>query len=83
LPSFRLAWFFTAFTGIGALALVGLISHARELEVQRRRPRPRAQARYVDEPDPFTGAAQAGHPGAWDQEDEMEEEPQRRAAGGR
>jgi hypothetical protein len=83
-PSFRLAWFFTAFTGIAVLALVGLISHAREIEAQRRRRlRPLAQVRYADEADPYAGAAQAGHPGAWDQEDEMEDEPQRRAAGGR
>jgi len=87
LPTLRLAWFFTAFTGIAALALVGLISHARELESQRRRLRSLARARYADEPDPAPGAAQAGLPGAWDEDDEMEYEmeyePQRRAAGGR
>jgi hypothetical protein len=83
LPSLRSAWFFTAFTGVAALALVGLISHARELEAQRRRLRPPAQVRYADEPSPLTGVAQAGHPGAWDEEDEMEDEPQRRAAASR
>jgi len=85
LPSLRLAWIFTAFTGIAALALVALIAHARELEGQRRH-RTRAPVHYADERDPYIGPAQAGLPGAWD--DEWEEEsdedtPQRRAAGGR
>ena len=39
LPSLRLAWIFTALTGLAALALVGLIAYAREVEGQRR-PRP-------------------------------------------
>ena len=80
LPSLRLAWIFTAVTGISALALVGLIAHARELEGQRR-PRPRAQAHDAAQGDPFTGAGQAGHPGGWDEEDE-DDLPQRHAAGG-
>jgi hypothetical protein len=74
LPALRLAWIFTGLTGIAALALAGLISYAREVEGQRRqsRPRPRQYATVetttVDEarPDVFNGAAQAGFPGAWD-----------------
>jgi hypothetical protein len=78
-PSLRLAWIFTAVAGITALALVGLIAHARELEGQRR-PRPRPQGHDAAEPDPFTGAGPAGHPGGWDEDDDL---PQRHAAGGR
>lgn len=97
LPALRLAWIFTGLTGIAALALAGLIAYAREVEGQRRqsRPRPRdygdPETTTVDDdrPDGFSGAAQAGFPGAWD-EDEVEDEgieyaefpPQRRAATG-
>jgi hypothetical protein len=77
LPSLRLAWIFTAVSGIAALALVGLIAHARELEAQRRR-RPRVQVHHAAEHDPFAGSGRTGHPGGWDEEDDL---PQRHAAG--
>jgi hypothetical protein len=83
LPSFRVAWIFTALTGLAALALVGLVAYAREMEGQRRRPTrspvPMSMS-YHDEPASFVGAAQSGLPGAWDDEDET---PLRRAAAGR
>ena len=81
LPAFRLAWIFTGITGIAALGLAGLIAYAREVEGQRRQPAPRPsedgarQAAIMDDDEPvlFSGAAQAGFPGAWD-EDEDEDE---------
>jgi hypothetical protein len=82
LPSLRLAWIFTAIAGAAALALVGLISYAREIEAQRPL-RPGAQVPYIGEPDPYT-AAEAGHRGPWDDDAEYDaDEPQRRAAAGR
>jgi hypothetical protein len=78
-PSLRLAWIFTGITGIAALALVGLIAHARDVEEQRQR-RLRSRLQYDDRHDSFNGPAQAGHPGAWDDERDA---PLRRAAGGR
>jgi hypothetical protein len=73
-PSLRLAWVFTGLTGFCALALVGLIAYAKELEDQRLRRAPRSPHRYADQ---SPGAATAGFPGAWDQE---EGSPQRAAA---
>ncbi len=70
----------TALTGIAALALVGLIAYAREVEGQRRvRPR-RPSAQYDEEHDYFDRSAQAGHPGAWDDDGDI---ALRQAAGGR
>jgi hypothetical protein len=81
LPSFRMAWVFTGVTGMAALALVGLIAYAREMEGQgRRRPAAPMPMAFHDEPAAFTGAAQAGFPGAWD---DLDETPLRRAAAGR
>ncbi len=78
--SFRPAWIVTALTGIAALALVALIAYAREFEGQRRaRPR-RRYPPYADSRDAPIGAAQAGHPGAWDDGNDV---PLRQAAGGR
>ncbi len=78
--SFRPAWIVTALTGIAALALVALIAYAREFEGQRQtRPR-RAYSPYADSHASQVGSAQAGHPGAWDDEDDV---PLRRAASGR
>jgi hypothetical protein len=77
-PSFRLAWVVTAVTGIAALALVGLVAYAREIEGQRR-PRSRGSMAPGQQPESFMVAAQAGHPGAWD--DEGDAAPQRTAAG--
>ena len=49
-PGMHLAWIFTALSGVAALALVGLIGYAKELEVQQERQRARrAEARrFVD-----------------------------------
>jgi hypothetical protein len=61
LPGMHLAWIFTALSGVGALALVGLVAYAKELEVQQERQRARrAESRR------FVDPAAAGHPGAWD-----------------
>ena len=75
LPALRMAWIFTALAGAAALALIGLIAYAREVEGQRR-PRPMARLAHLDL-DPFTTSARAGHPGAWDEDDEA---PPRRVA---
>jgi hypothetical protein len=77
LPSLRPAWIVTALTGIAALALVGLIAYAREVEGQRRVRPHRPSAQYRDEGDYFSRSTRAGHPGAWD------EDAPRQAAGGR
>ena len=66
-PGMHLAWIFTALSGVAALALVGLIGYARELEAQQRSRRTRAAraeiaAQGVD-------PASAGYPGAWDEDD--------------
>jgi hypothetical protein len=67
LPSLRLAWIFTAVTGLAALALVGLIAYAKEVEAQRRATR--RSRRYEEfEDDGYFGAAESGYPGAWDDE---------------
>jgi len=81
LPSLRLAWVFTGVTGVAALALVGLIAYAREVEGQRS-PRRVTHLAYGDDDDSLSGgAAQAGYPGAWDEGDESPE--QRWVAAGR
>jgi hypothetical protein len=81
LPSLRLAWVFTGLAGLSALGLVGLIAYARDVEGQRS-PRPhhrddRFRSEQYDDEYPHHGAAQAGHPGAWDEEDDA---PLRRAS---
>ncbi len=78
LPSLRMAWVFSALTGVVLVAMVGLIAYARELEAQRGSRRPPPQWAVESEPaDPHEGTAQAGYPGAWDDEDLP-----RQAAGG-
>jgi hypothetical protein len=88
LPSLRLAWVFTGLTGLAAVALVALIAYARDVEGQRSR-RPRSRPTYrddryggeqYDDEFPQHGAAQAGLPGAWDDEDDA---PLRHASAGR
>ena len=69
-PRMHLAWVFTAMSGLAALALVGLIAYAKEVEAEQQRRRARAEHRYSDE---FGVAARvdpavAGYPGAWDDE---------------
>ena len=77
-PALRMAWVFTALTGVAALTLIGLIAYAREVEGQRRS-RPMARVARLDL-DPFPSSARAGYPGAWDEDDET---PPRRVAAGR
>jgi hypothetical protein len=61
LPGMHLAWIFAALSGAAALALVGLVAYAKDLEVQQERQRVRrAESRR------FVDPAAAGHPGAWD-----------------
>ena len=67
LPGLHLAWIFTALSGVAALALVGLIGYAKELEVQQEQQRARrAEARRFIDP------AAAGYPGGWDDEGHQE-----------
>lgn len=75
MPSFRLVWIVAGLSGVAALALLGLMGYARELEAQRDR-RVAAQGVTYDggydeyyEDDYQT--AQAGFPGAWDDEYEI------------
>jgi hypothetical protein len=85
-PTMRLAWIFTGLSGIALLGLVAMMGYAREIEGQQVRQR----QRWATEDESFAyddyydgaasvGAAEAGYPGAWD--DEAEEEFPRQAAG--
>jgi hypothetical protein len=67
LPQARLAWIFTGLFAVMALGLIGLMGYAREVEAARsqRRP-PRITEQYYQED--YSGAAEAGYPGAWDDE---------------
>jgi hypothetical protein len=69
----RLAWIGTGVFALATLTLIGLIGYARELELQRRHRRPLArQAYYEDEyVDDTPGPAEAGFPGAWDDEPDV------------
>ena len=84
-PGLHLAWVFTGVAGVAALGLVGLMAYARELEAEQQR----QQARRLDRRDgssrrgpvdPSVASAEAGHPGAWDEEDDDEYEVPRTAA---
>jgi hypothetical protein len=74
-PGMHLAWIFTALTGLAALALVGLIAYAKELEAEQQRRRVRAGRTTAEHV--FAGGsvvdataeAGAGYPGAWDDDD--------------
>jgi hypothetical protein len=69
-PHMHLAWIFTALSGLAALALVGLIAYAREVEAEQQRRRARAggaKAAALVVGDGVDRAA-AGYPGAWDDE---------------
>ncbi len=60
-PGLHLVWIVTVLSGVAALALVGLIGYAKELQVQQERQRARrAEARRFEDP------GVAGHPGGWD-----------------
>lgn len=67
LPGLRLAWIFTGLTGIVALALVGLMGYAREVEAERRSRRAATALRrqWQDESDLVV----IGEYGEWDDYD--------------
>jgi hypothetical protein len=63
----HVAWVFTALSGVAALALVGLIAYAKEVEAELRRRRDRRERRATSrEPALVVNPAAAGYPGAWD-----------------
>jgi hypothetical protein len=68
-PSMHLAWIFTGLAGLAALALVGLMAYARELEAQQRNRQARRDESLFRQ-DPRHDAATAGFPGAWDEEED-------------
>jgi hypothetical protein len=74
-PTMHLAWIFTALTGLAALALVGLIAYAKELEAEQQRRRARVGGPAGDAAIVRGGigsaTAEAGYPGAWDDDDEV------------
>jgi hypothetical protein len=69
-PGMHLAWIFTALSGLAALALVGLIAYAREVQAEQQRRRARAGRWTPDSVGAYDGVdpASAGYPGAWDDE---------------
>jgi hypothetical protein len=69
-PGMHLALVFTALSGLAALALVGLVAYAKELEAEQARRRSRHEVSVSGPPaqDPAT----AGYPGAWDHNDDFE-----------
>lgn len=69
-PGMHVAWVFTALTGIAALALVGLVAYAKELETDKERRRSLRAGRGDAASAQTPGAATAGFPGAWDEFDE-------------
>jgi hypothetical protein len=70
-PTLRLAWIFTGLSVFPALALIGLMAYARELEVQRRAQRAARRNHSQSADDQWApSAATAGYPGAWDQEED-------------
>jgi hypothetical protein len=80
-PGLHLAWVLTGLTGFAALALVGLMAYAKEVEAQQRLQRRARRMRALDSrgaliaaPDEDFAPASAGYPGAWD--DHFEELPQ-------
>jgi hypothetical protein len=69
-PRLHLAWVFTLLSGLAALALVGLIAFAKEVEAEQHRRRARARRRSSDvvSVGDRVNTAVAGYPGAWDDE---------------
>ena len=70
-PAMHLAWVFTGLTGLAALGLVGLMAYAKELEAEQARRRSRRGATSPLEAT-AGGAATAGYPGAWDDDEDYE-----------
>jgi hypothetical protein len=68
----HLAWIVTALTGLPAVALLGLMAYARELEEEQRRRRSRHSDRFVDAVE-YVDPATAGYPGAWDDDEPFDE----------
>ena len=66
-PRMHIAWVFTALTGLAALALVGLMAYAKELEAEQERRRSRRARHDGAVAAAPTGWATAGLPGAWDE----------------
>ena len=69
-PGTHLAWVFTGIAGLAALGLVGLMAYAKELEAEQSRRRSRREP--VATAPPAGNAANAGYPGAWDDDDYFE-----------
>ena len=75
-PRMHLVWVFTALTGLAALALVGLMAYAKEVEAEQQRVHRVAGRRQsyrwddgsTDAEDASFDPASAGYPGAWDEE---------------
>ena len=71
-PGMHLAWVFTGLTGFAALALVGLMAYAKEVEAEQRlrgaRRRPYRRDVVADAEETSFDPASAGYPGAWDEE---------------
>ena len=74
-PGMHLAWIFTGLTGLPALALVGLMAYANEIQAEQRRHGSRRSETGIEtlgvayEVNPAT----AGFPGAWDDDEPFEE----------
>jgi hypothetical protein len=73
-PGTHVAWVFTGLTGLAALALVGLMAYAKEVEAEQRVRRGARRQSYrrddgsSDADEASFDAASAGYPGAWDEE---------------
>jgi hypothetical protein len=89
-PKLHVVWVFTGISGIAALALVGLMAYAKEIEAEQERRRDRQASRrawssdgeWHEAPPAVPGGptwradeAVAGYPGAWDDEDDDFEVP--------
>ena len=75
-PGMHVAWVFTAVTGLAALALVGLMAYAKELETEQVRRRSNRVARSDTAIAASSSPAAAGFPGAWDEfDDDYDELP--------
>ncbi len=69
-PGMHLAWVFTGVAGLAALGLVGLVAYAKELEAEQARRRSRRAP--IDTAPRAGDSANAGYPGAWDDDDYFE-----------
>lgn len=67
-PAMHVAWVFTGLAGLAALAVIGLMAYAKELEAEQVRRRFRREA-AAPVGSAAVGRATAGHPGAWDDGD--------------